>query len=215
MADYATRKSADYSPLVVHFTKDKPFLRADQVVAGDPLYGFKGATALERLLNILTTRVVRASPLPWLTRNPRAVCFTECIWDGLVQLSEAYSPYGLVFSKRLVFEKGGGPALYVRGDSFKALTEAGAVPPALESFVQPFDPTAVIKQGVPIDFLHEREWRLPSDLPFVYSDLEYVLVGSKEDASSVIRTIGSANLPDQKVIPLDVYATIKNAWGTR
>lgn len=151
--------------------------------------------------------------MPWLSTTPRAVCLSECIWDALVQLSEAYSPYGLVFSKRLIFEKGGGPALYVRGDKLKRLIDDTAVPASVEPFIQPFDPTAVIRHGVPIDFLHEREWRLPTDLPFEYSDLEYVLVDSKENASAVVREIGSANLPDQKVVPFDVYETIKKAWG--
>jgi hypothetical protein len=151
--------------------------------------------------------------MPWLPNYPRAVCFTECIWDSLISLSEVYSPYGVVFSKRLIFDKGGGPALYVRGDQLSKLIGAGNIPPDLEPFIEPFDPKAVLRRGVTIDYLHEREWRLPSQLSFEYSDLEYVLVKSIEEATSVVHRIGAANLPEKKLIPLNTYEEIRKAWG--
>lgn len=213
MPSYDTRRTADYSPLVVHFTKDGPFMRPDLVVQGDPLFEFKHSTALDRLMSILRNKVIRSSPMPWLPNNPRSVCFTECIWDALVPLSEVYSPYGLVFSKHLVFERGGGPALYLRGDHLKHLIETRSIPSTLEPFIQPFDPKEVIRSGVKIDYLHEREWRLPTELSFEYGNLEYVLVKSLEDATSVVRTIGSQSLPEKKLIPLDTYEEIQRAWG--
>lgn len=213
MSSYDTRKRADYSPLVVHFTKGKEFVRHGLVTKGDPLFDFKRASAMERLVSILKTKTIYSSPMPWLPNSPRAVCFTECIWDALISLSEVYSPYGVVFSKRLIFDKGGGPALYVRGDQLKKLIELKAIPPDLEPFIEPFDPGAVLKPEVPIDFLHEREWRLPSHFTFEYSDLEYVLVESIADATSVVHQIGSERLPEKKLIPLNTYEEIRKAWG--
>jgi len=167
---------------------------------------------MDRLLSILRTKTIYPSPVPWLPNNPKAVSFTECIWDALISLSEMYSPYGVVFSKRLIFEKGGGPALYVRGDQLKRLIDASAIPPDLEAFIEPFDPGEVLRHGVKIDYLHEREWRLPLQLTFEYSDLEYVLVESIEEATSVVHLIGSQRLPEKKLIPLNTYEEIRKAW---
>jgi hypothetical protein len=122
------------------------------VKEGDPLFALKRASAMDRLMNILETKTIFPSPMPFLPRSPRAVCFTECTWDALVHLSEKYSYYGVVFSKRVIFEKGGGPALYVRGDLMKGLGEN--LPTAIEPFVQPFDPVGVIKTGIKLDYIH-------------------------------------------------------------
>jgi hypothetical protein len=213
MSTYNTRKTADYSPLAVHFTKEKKFVRSDLIRNGDPLFNFKRASAMDRLLNILKTKTICPSPMPWLPNNPRAVCFTECIWDALIPLAEVYSSYGVVFAKSLIFSKGGGPALYVRGDQLKRLIDAQVIPSDLEPFIQPFDPEAVLKQGVKIDYLHEREWRLPSEFTFEYSDLEYVLVRSIKEATAVVHEIGAQRLPEKKLIPLDTYEEIRKSWG--
>lgn len=188
-------------------------MRPDLVAEGDPLFNFKRASAMDRLVSILKTKTIYPSPMPWLPNSPKAVCFTECIWDALIPLAEAYSPYGVVFPKRLIFNKGGGPALYVRGDQLKKLIEDKAIPPDLEPFIQPFDPEAVLRPEVKIDYLHEREWRLPSQFTFEYSDLEYVLVESIEEATSVVHQIGSQRLPEKKLIPLNTYEEIRKAWG--
>jgi hypothetical protein len=187
-------------------------MRPDLCLEADPLFPFKQASAFDRLQNILITRTIHPSVMPWLPNNPRAVCFTECIWDALIRLSESYSSYGVVFSKKIIFDKGGGPVLYIRGDHLATLIGDGTIPASLEPFVQPFDPTAKIRAGVKIDFLHEREWRLPSALTFEYSDLQYVLVNSIEDATNIVRTIGSRNLPERKIIPLSIYEETRNAW---
>jgi hypothetical protein len=188
-------------------------MRPDLCLEGDPLFPFKQASAFDRLQNILSTQTIHPSVMPWLPNNPKAVCFTECIWDALIRLSESYSSYGVVFSKKTIFDKGGGPVLYIRGDHLAALIENRTIPASLEPFIQPFDPTANIRTGVRIDFLHEREWRLPLALTFEYSDLQYVLVNSIDEATNIVHTIGSRNLPEEKVIPLSIYEEIRNAWG--
>jgi hypothetical protein len=184
---------------------------ADLVEESHPLFAFRTAPARDRLISILKTKTIHASPMPFLPRNPSAVSFTECVWGGLTSLAEQYSPYGVVFSKHLIFGKGGGPALYVRGDTVRGL--AGDIPASIEPFIAPFDPEALLKPGVPLDFLHEREWRLPSPLAFEYSDLEYVLVESIRDATWVVHQIGEQHLPEEKLIPMEVHRTIKSAWG--
>ncbi len=186
-------------------------MRVDLISNEEPLFPFRRAPALDRLTNILSTRTIYASPMPFLPNNPRAVCFSECIWDALISLTDQYSPYGIVFSKNLIFNKGGGPALYVRGDNVRNL--GGKIPASLEPFVAPFDPYEVLKPGVPLDFLHEREWRLNTNLTFEYDDTKYILVKTIDDARSIVHHIGSERLPENKFLPIDVSRTIKNAWG--
>src|SRR5713226_5863009 len=98
MTSYDLTRTPDYSRLVVHFTKEKKMVRADLIGEGHPLYPFKNATAKDRLISILKTRTIHASPMPFLPRNPSAISFTECTWEALTQHAERYSPYGMVFS---------------------------------------------------------------------------------------------------------------------
>jgi len=209
---YYTRKTPDYSPLVVHFTKepDRALVMDKLVVDTHPLFAYKKTNAKERLLSILMNKIIYASPMPFLPKNSEAVCFTECIWDALINLADRYSPYGIVFSKRLIFENGGGPALYMRGDSLSAIQSN--MPSCLEPLVVPFDPDGILAHGVPLNWVHEREWRLPKALGFEYSDIQYVIVATIQDAFDVIQRIGSQDIPEENYIPMDVYRTIRKAW---
>lgn len=208
---YDTMHTADYSPLVVHFTREKKMDMEYLLKEDDPLYSFKTSTAKDRLISILKKKTIYPSPLRYVPNNPTAVCFSECIWDGLMKLADDYSSYGVVFSKRLIFGKGGGPALYMRGDTVKRLT--GNIPPSIGPFIAPFDPDEVLTPGVPVEGLHEREWRLPSPLAFEYEDLEHVLVESISDAMSVVKQIGHEQLSEEKLIPIGVYQNIRDTWG--
>jgi len=211
MSEFDTTRTPDYSPLVVHFTRDRRFASPELVAEGHPAYKFKDLSAIDRILSILRTKTIFATPMPFLPKHAPAVCFTECIWDALTHLAVRYSPYGIVFSKRLIFDSGGGPALYMRGDVLQKLWDS--LPESIEPFIAPFDPAAVLKKSVPLDFLAEREWRLPKDLTFEYYDIEYVIVRTIEDARNIVHQIGADNLPEDKVIPTDVYATIRKAWS--
>ena len=213
MTNYYTRRTADYSPLVVHFTKDpdRRMVKEDGIDEAHPLFRYKNMPAKNRLINILESRQIYASPMPFLPHSPQAVCFTECIWDALIEQAQQYSSYGVVISKHLIFEKQGGPALYIRGDSLRAI--GGNIPLNLEPFIAPFDPQGIIKAGVPLDYLHEREWRLPESLTFEYSDIEFVIVDAIRDATKVVQQIGAQHIPEHKFIAMEVYRNIKGAWG--
>lgn len=183
----------------------------DRVNEGEPLHPFLNASPRDKLENILRARRIFATAMPHLPRTPRAVCFTECIWAALVEMSDRYSPYGLVFSKRVIFERGGGPALYVRGDAIQQL--GNGIPQIVEPFIQPFDPEGVLVPGTPLDWIHEREWRLPQDLAFEDGDVEYVIVDSLSDAERMIDTFGTDRIPKSKVLVMEMYRTIKATWG--
>ena len=210
---FDTLHTPDYSPLVVHFTKSSRMVRHDLIGDTDPLYAYRETPAFDRLKSIIQNRTIHASPMTFVPTDPRAVCFTECIWDGLASLSEQYSPYGVVFSKRFIFDLGGGPALYLRGDCLR--TVGAQIPPQIYPFIAPFDPDATLREGVRLDWLQEREWRLPSSLAFQYANIEYVLVSSVADATSLVHLIGAQHLPEDKVIPMEVYRKIRHAWRER
>lgn len=211
MSNY-TQWTPDYSPLVVHFTKepDRAMARADLIDGDHPLFTHKERPAIERLINILQSKMVYASPMPDLPNSPSAVCFTECMWDALIRHADQYSPYGVAFSKEFIFEKGGGPALYIRGDILKLIGQD--IPSHLEPFIVPFDPTSALQPGVEIDTVQEREWRLPDSLEFEDSDIRYIIVENIQDAHQVIQRIGLQHIPERKFIPMDVYRTIREAW---
>ncbi len=212
MTNYYTRKTPDYSPLLVHFTKDgaRRMVRQDDIPADHPLHQYKEQGAIEKLASILTTRTIHASPMPFLG-EASAVCFTECVWDALLAHRNRYSSYGVVFSKGTIFQAGGGPALYIRGDILR--NEIGNLPQALKAFVVPFDPDAVLQEGVIQDWIHEREWRVPTSFRFEYADVKYILVESIADADRIRQLVETTNLSADRFIPMEVYDNIRTAWG--
>ena len=213
MTTYYSRKTPDYSPLLVHFTRDgnhRKMVRENDIPSDHPLHQHKQGRAIDRLVNILKTKTIHSSPMP-LSGDASAVCFTECVWDALVAHGIRYSSYGVVFSKKAVFEAGGGPALYLRGDILQS--EADSLPESLKPFVVPFDPGGLVQQGVIQDWIHEREWRLPTPFTFEYADVTYVLVESIGDAGAIIQQVGTMNLPADRYIPMEVYRTIREAWS--
>ena len=185
-------------------------VREADITTDHPLDPYKGASAKEKLVNILKSRTIFSSPMP-LSGEASAVCFTECVWDALVAHGNRYSSYGVVFSKRTIFHAGGGPALYVRGDILRS--QINNIPKALSAFLVPFDPDAQLHQGVIQDWIHEREWRLPEPINFEYSDVRYVLVETIEDAGDIMQTVGTIHLPANRIIPMDAYRTIRDAWS--
>ena len=214
MTTYYTRKTPDYSPLLVHFTRDgkvRKMVMEDTIPPEHPLHQHKQSSAMDRLISILTTKTIHASPMPFVG-GASAVCFTECTWDALVAHGNRYSSYGVVFSKRMVFQSGGGPALYIRGDILKS--EIQSLPQELKAFVVPFDPDEQLQPGVVQDWTHEREWRLPTPINFEYADVRYVLVESITDADTIMQLVGTMNLPANKFIPMQAYRTIREAWST-
>jgi len=163
----------DYSEYVAHFTKDRIPNDARRLDSSHP--SIIATSARDRLISILRTRCILATPMPWTARN--AVAFTECPWGSLIDHTRRYSAYGFGFAKARVFAAGGGPAIYLRQDLLekqqeyhhKSDTKQTGFHPHLWSFVTPFVPgyapqshlEKYWKREYPIDFSHEREWRVP------------------------------------------------------
>lgn len=199
----------DLSNYLAHFTSSRwPKAHKD---ANNPTNDYKFKSALDRLKNILATRKILASQLPWVG-NHKAVCLTECPWSGLLGHTKQYSCYGLGFTKDFVFSKGGGPVFYVRADMFNAQHWENDFLP----FVTPIWPEyAPLKRdfnnGKPLDFSHEREWRTPNDLEFEYSDIAFVVLPNYAEMAKFPQNFKDA-IGREKFILMDNYKQIETFW---
>ena len=118
-------------------------------------------------------------------RRPRSCRLSDREHDGLCQAADweaRYEPCAIGFSKQLVFDQHGGPALYVRGDEWDAMRAAVRDEPLRSRMVR-FWPGAEAEPGedlhaleVGSQWLHEREWRVPSQLRFGWHDVKFLIV---------------------------------------
>lgn len=100
----------DFSNYLVHFTKgSRPCSRS---IYNPTINVTKNINARDKLINILRTKTLLASRLPWVNSN--AVCFTECVWASLLEHASHYSCYGLGFKKEFIFQNNGNPVFYIR-----------------------------------------------------------------------------------------------------
>lgn len=209
----------DFSDYVVHFTKGaKP-------LGNEDLPNISKLDAAQRLEKIISGKRIDATPMPW-TSKP-AVCFTECTWVSLLDHSARYSPFGIGFSKAFLFATGGGPAIYLRPDFLdwqkKHTSPKQAFDDRLWSFVTPFAPgyapsakknlQSWQKFGNGLDYSHEREWRVPHNLSFDYSDIEFVIVNSYEDMARMPKAMKDG-IGRRKFLIMDIYRQIEKLWPT-
>jgi hypothetical protein len=172
---------------------------------GDHLIHFTGRTGLRmavpqdignldapgRLAQILHQGRIRAIPT-FGTEGRAIVAFTESSQASVLRLisERRYTPWGIGFSKQFIFNQGGGPVLYVRGDEWAATT--AVLPDPIRARCVRFWPGAAWEEGDPVMFdgvqalpdeianpsewLHEREWRVPDDVTFGWGDVKFLIV---------------------------------------
>lgn len=109
--------------------------------------------------------------------NSKAVCFTESTLAGLKAHRDVFNAkYGLAFDRDLLFAKGANPCLNVRESLLKeTFTRNNEIfPRSVFNFIphqlHPF--VNVIHES--FDATHEREWRVPCDLPFSNAEILFV-----------------------------------------
>ena len=207
----------DFSDFVAHFTKDaQPLGKNEPQIKGD---------AATRLVSILNSKTITATRMPWTNRE--AVAFTECPWGSLMSHTKQYSPFGIGFTKPHLFAAGGGPAIYLRADlhekqgefCHKDNTTLKGFHQDLYAFVTPFSPPyapteyreTYWKDHKPIDYSHEREWRVPHDFRFDYDGIQFVVLPSYEEMAKFPRKLKDA-IGRGKFILVDVYAQIEKLW---
>lgn len=179
----------DYHPLLLHMTgRGNPDTMCD-----DP--AILTASPLERLGGILGDGRVRAFPM--FGTGQRAACFTENSRSALNWLigTGRNAPWGVAFSKDLVFRQGGGPAIEVRGDDWP---QTESWPPDVIARLKRLWPGATPVDGAPIPWYiekpsqwsFEREWRLPlKDLQFEPTDVEFVIYDAGVGLDALLRIV--------------------------
>ncbi|MBD3205787.1 hypothetical protein GF319_05510 [Candidatus Bathyarchaeota archaeon] len=180
----------DISPFLVHLTRDddeqfSPEEKLEKILDTYQLIPGGGLVSDVRY-GRRTTDISQQD----LKRYFGAICFTEtplnevhCLLD-ISYRNINLSPYGLVFLKDRLIEKGVGPVLYINNvnadmdDVFTALStlleshpnEAKKILPMFSVFGQKIHPPGA--DGRPsglVDFRWEREWRYPS----AYGNLDF------------------------------------------
>lgn len=162
-------------------------------------------SARQRLIHILQDGSLRAHrPFHSHWGDP-VVCLTEATYDGLKKLvPNRYPSYGLGFSKTWVFQQGGGPAFYVRGDDWDEFCQAGGLSPRVKAFGTKYwpgldDETGVVADSVrrPNEWVHEREWRVPMpedapDLRFALRNVAILILQSPNEMTFIRDQLGAA-----------------------
>lgn len=195
----------DFSEYLVHFTKDNQLCSISQK---NPTLDFQNKSAKERLKNILEQQEIVVSLILWI--NKKAVCFTECVWGSLLAHSSNYSQYGIGFTKEFIFNNGGNPVFYIRPDMYKSQQWN-----KVKTFLTPFQPTYSKKRLLSkkvVDYTHEREWRVPQNLKFNYSNIEFIIIKSYSDMDSFKDV--ETNIGVEKFIVMENYQHIEKLWPT-
>ena len=185
MEDFISREKfldmkRDYSPFLVHLTRD-----------GLDQFGDFAVSAQEVLEYILDEKILRAcnhycifkddieSLDEELQNKFKVVCFTETPIDLIEILLERVQgrstllePYGLVFKKDYIRNKGGNPVFYIKGDLSAPLWNLFQDASANEFSKEEYKVLALINKCDEIfDFHWEREWRIVGNLEFEIADI--------------------------------------------
>lgn len=193
------RSRDDYSRFLVHLTRN-----------------YKGATACHNLINILNeTTIYARNPhclFHWklrqkgfsnrLERRFRSVCFTEVplhqvqhIAGNIPRRRIKLRPYGLVFWKHELLEKGANPAVYINAkgtylreylikrfdidfENIRTLRSLKKDTEYHEEIVQYYSLINIISDQH--DFAWEREWRYQGDLKFSFRNIAAVVAQKPE-----------------------------------
>ena len=210
----------DFSEYLVHFTKDPaPLASKDET---DPhILKIASMTAKDRLISILNSRRIRATRMPWT--NKPAVCFTECTWASLFEHTKRYSRYGIGFTKKHLFSKGGAPAIYLPPGLMEHqkgyARPKSAFADELFAFITPFCPPYAPDKyknrfwsgKKDVDFTHEREWRTPHDLDFSLSEVEFVIVATYEDMAKAPKNLKD-RIGRDKWLLMNNYEKVERLW---
>jgi hypothetical protein len=225
----AERVRPDFSEYVAHFTKD-PAKDHSQLSEPD----IASLTARQRLAAVLEERRIRRTRMPWF--GAHCASFTECTWTSLLDHAEHYSAYGVGFTKTLLWQQGGGPAIYLRvpdlydaqSDYVEGLVgwveggsrEGRPLPFAehVKDFLTPFAKERFTLRRVPgvsvdtgIDYSHEREWRVPNGLSFEYADVQFVIVRDFADVGALPAQAVDA-IGKDRFLSMSNYQQVEDLW---
>lgn len=162
-------------------------------------------TDIEGFKSILRNLCIEARACLGTARNlgdvasqQEALSLSEIPLDRLSRLGERHGGFGFGFTKDLVREKGGAPVWYLRRDSAVQLRFQELVRQAMLGGIDPSDPIWALTpfvenpgsgDGWRYEFDWEREWRVPKELKFEYSDVQFLVVDGPAGSKNQ-RTLG-------------------------
>ncbi len=121
-------------------------------------------TNQNKLITILKENTINAYPTGLL--KGEAVCLTEVPMEFTSEIRKKFGDYGIVFKKSDILRFGGGPAVYLTDEVIDGQKQNGFC-----NEIIPFLNVVRIPSTAPInnpskrvDYLHEREWRVPKNI---------------------------------------------------
>lgn len=102
-------------------------------------------------------------PLTAIAENLR---YEEALNDKI-----RYSPFGIRFHKRFIYKNGGRPVIYENKELMKSMLPENEYWRIVDLNLE--NATSFV------DWMHEREWRVPDELVFDYDNIEVIVKQSK------------------------------------
>lgn len=174
------------------------------------------SSAKDIFKKILSEKTIKAHSVPW-TKGP-AVCFTECPWTSMTNHANNYSPYGIGFTKKYIYERGGNPVFYVRPEIFSKQKWDVSIINYFTPFVPKYAPedtkAEFKKNGFEqdhLDYSHEREWRLLENLEFDYADISFLVVDKAEEIEEIVK-VTNGGVSTNLILPMSTYKMIESLW---
>jgi len=217
------RNREDLSRFLVHLTRDY-----DGTVARSNLVSIlKEKTIYARNAHCLVLHKIKKMGFSGLLKSKfNTVCFTETPLTQIKQLvieiegrKIQLKPYGLVFWKDDLFEKGSSPAIYINGkgtsvskfllDEFDSIFKSIKTLKKLKKFeadhykniIQYHSLINVVQDKH--DFLWEREWRHHGNFTFKYADIVAIIANNPDGFEKLCqRKLGNAKYRYIKKIPI-------------
>lgn len=189
----------DTDPLrsyVVHFTRGNDPDAAATALAGKPADRSLMAllrwlrdiddTGYQSSLSILWEGFVRptddalgiAAVVSEVKASQCSACFSATRLDGLAQLIETRSSYGVGFRQDVLAAAGGGPVRYLSAGNAEVAKLTDAIQQRQQRGIDPDDPfwlTTPFIDGT-TDNMWEDEWRVPGGFAFEPADVEFVFL---------------------------------------
>jgi hypothetical protein len=168
-------KKRDYSPFLVHLTKDDKYPlgndEQDLMPAEEILYCILDEHKLKAFNHFCYfSKDLDKEQNISIKDKFKVVCFTETpidqidiLFDKVISRKFNPKPYGLVFRKEYIRTQGGNPVLYLTKEIAKPLWGLYPSTPKLLALV------SVCEKGN--DFHWEREWRIVGDFSFQHNDV--------------------------------------------
>lgn len=164
-------RKRDFSPLLVHLTRDDDMFAAKDVLV--QILDQKTLRAYNHFC--LFSPSLKGSDAASLADKFKVTCFTETPIDQIGILlfrvkgrNIKLDPYGLVFKKRYIKQSGGNPVFYVTKKIAKPLWGLYKNQPS-DEVCKLLALVNVYEERV--DFHWEREWRIVGDLVFSLDDI--------------------------------------------